>query len=141
MKYLITFSIIALLVQGCFNIQPTLTPTYNDGGYNFNKFNSENLLKQDSIIVSGKVISLNKADTNFFATVQLGCNKANTVNSVGNYKLKLRPSDYKFQLTAISLGYLIVETKPFATIAGDSIIVNFYLEEDKRPLINCEGNY
>lgn len=129
---------LVLLIMACKSEKNNLFPTYNNGSYEFINFTSENLKEKDSVYISGRIHSLDRNKFPVVSTVQLGCFKTNSTN--GEYSIKGRPFNTKSYLTVISLGYLTMETRPFTTKSGDSLIVNFHVAGDERPLINCEGN-
>lgn len=71
------------------------------------------------------------------STITFGCKKVLTQEKQMAFKVKRL--DNKHQLQLASLGYFTIETMPFNFIKGDSVVINFLLYEDDRPLINCNG--
>ncbi|WP_242926420.1 hypothetical protein [Pontibacter vulgaris] len=92
----------------------------------------------DSIVIVGKISALNKKAMLVAPTIKYGCISQRADS--GGYLIKTKAADIKLQLSATAVGYLAVETEPLITQIGDSIVVNFYLTPDERPLLNCEGN-
>lgn len=121
-----------LLMSGCCNLENVMKPTYNNGGYTLDRYTNKSLLEKDSAVISGKITALKGNESLIPSTIKLGDVFHKT--SSGTYKLKVRPSEAKRHLTAISIGYLSIEAEPFVTQPGDSIVVNFYLVQDERPL-------
>jgi len=69
----------------------------------------------------------------------IGCYKVQTLTD-GKYSFKIKSSNYTntYFVKAISLGYKTIETA-FFPLNKNSINIDFYLAEDERPFINCEG--
>lgn len=126
-------------MSSCYSTKTALQPTYNKGGYVFNKYDSKSLIQEDSILIVGRISALDKTETLVAPTVKYGCIVQQPGS--GEYRIKAKAADVKFQLSATAVGYLTVETQPLLTQKGDSVIVDFYLAPDERPLLNCEGNF
>ncbi|WP_347158583.1 hypothetical protein [Pontibacter chitinilyticus] len=133
-KIVLNFGLL-LLVSGCCNLNSPMKPTYNNGGYTFKKYKTKSLLAEDSVIISGKITDLNTNKPLVFSTLKLGCISQQTTS--GGYKLNIRPFNVKSQLQAIPLGYLSVETEPFVSHSGDSIVIDFYVVKDESMIIDC----
>ncbi|MER2996489.1 hypothetical protein [Pontibacter populi] len=138
MKTMLLFLVLATLFVSCKTEQLALTPTYNKGGYTFKIHKSRYLAAQDSIYVGGSIFDVNTKELLEVGKIELGCSSSNNLN---NYSFRMHNWDIAVPVTAKYVGYLTVETAPFITQAGDSIVVNFYLAPDEKPLLNCEGSF
>lgn len=114
-----------------------LKPTNNKGGYTFDHFTKQDSKNGNDIVISGKVFDLKTKETIEEVTIKFGCKKIK-VDKNGEYIFDLKPNDLeKNYLNAIGLGYKPIETEYFPLKPKDSIIINFYLSEDDKPLIDC----
>ncbi|WP_439880901.1 hypothetical protein ACSX1A_17310 [Pontibacter sp. MBLB2868] len=91
----------------------------------------------DSAWVTVKVKDEEGGNAPMPLTIVYGCQKMQTQQKQASFKV--RRLDNKHQLKVAALGYLTVETMPFDFSKGDSVVVDFVLGEDDRPLVNCEG--
>ena len=115
-----------------------LTPTYNSGGYTMAKLNNKLLNQSESAIIYGYVKEYNSLNKLQIASIKIGC-AIIQVDSIGYYQFKGKIGDSPIFLTCSFIGYKSIETQHFKLERGDSVKVDFFLAEDDRPLINCEG--
>ncbi|GAA4303757.1 hypothetical protein [Nibribacter koreensis] len=138
MNRLIIYFSLALIVSSCTSVKPVLQPTYNKGGYTFQKYHSKSLATEESVVIVGSITDLVKNNNLGSSSIKYECTTQQS--SSGEFSLKGKASAIKFQLIANSVGYLKVETEPFHTQPGDSIVVNFRLAQDEKPILYCEAN-
>lgn len=131
------YLVLILLVSGCVNTKNTMQATYNKGGYQLRTYKKSEVVVEDSVLITGKISALNEANNLVAPIIKYGCNIQHS--STGEFRFKVKTSDVKLSLSASAVGYLTVDTEPLHTQAGDSLIVNFILAPDERPLLNCEG--
>ncbi|WP_157207848.1 peptidase associated/transthyretin-like domain-containing protein [Mariniflexile maritimum] len=137
-KQILIFFIYLLLLNGCSSIKEELIPTYNKGGYKMKIVKSN--IKASYLKISGKVSDVmnNKPLDNVYLSI--GCNKIKNSQN-GEYSILIK-NDFKDNylfVEVVSIGYKTIQTK-FINITNESEIkIDFYLTEDDRPLINCEG--
>ncbi|NDK55164.1 hypothetical protein [Pontibacter fetidus] len=137
MKNLLFYLLISALFVSCKTEQLALTPTYNKGGYTFKVYKSKYLAAQDSIYIGGSVYDIVTKELLEGAVVNYGCNYYG--DQLGNYSLITRPYSIGYPLVSRYVGYLNVETTPVIFQAGDSVRIDFYIAQDERPLIHCDG--
>ncbi len=123
---------------GCSSIKNKLIPTDNKGGY---KITIENNLNIDptEIHFVGKVFDVSNREPIANAELVIGCLKIKT-NLNGEYSFKIIKSDTEITyIKGISVGYKTIETI-FLNLKNNNFVkIDFYLTEDDRPFINCEG--
>lgn len=113
----------------------TLKPTYNRGGFALNFYKSKSISKA---VIVGQVKDVDTKQTIGFATIKVGCLTIQS-DSSGRYAISEKaPSDISF-LTCSFIGYRMIETEHFRLSNGDSLKIDFFLAQDDRPIINCEG--
>lgn len=137
-KQIILFTINFLLLLGCSSTKEKLIPTYNEGGYKIK------IIKLDSKInelrIRGKVYDVKNKLPLSDVELAIGCLKVKSLpNGEYSFLLKKDLKDSIFFIEAISIGYKSIETNLLSTVDRNEIIIDFYLSEDDRPLINCEG--
>lgn len=112
-------------------IEPIKFSTNNDGYYTLKLENFQGN-------IYGRVLDLEQHKPLEKATVSMGCYKAFT-DSDGRFKFSIEPKkNFLLYLNCNSIGFIPIETK-IIEFSKNSIEINFYLQEDKRPIINCEG--
>ena len=112
--------------------------TNNRGGYKLKVLDNKENIELEDINISGQVVDLETNEPLPYTEITIGCNKIKT-SSDGKYTIKVERGQH-FYLKASSIGYRIIETDFLNFKKKNSIQIDFFLEEDKRPLINCEGN-
>lgn len=126
-----------LALNGCSSLENNLIPTYNKGGYKIIINNKKTAINSEEINISGKVFDATTGKPISNVELTATCIKTN-VSSQGEYSFRTKKSSYKqFYIKVNSFGYKTIETN-FIDLTNN-IEVNFYLAEDDRPLINCEG--
>jgi hypothetical protein len=134
-KYLINIFIFTVLI-GCAQ-KSVLLPTYNQGRYSFQLYHSKELENQKMTYVGGSIVDLESKKMLTGSIVEFGCLKAYPED--GLYEFRLGKTNVSTPVEAKAIGYLSIFTAPCKLNDGDSLVVNFYLAEDKRPIINCEN--
>jgi hypothetical protein len=113
-----------------------ITPSYANGsGYIWETQKAEKKII-DSIWVNLSVHDNMGNLLTYGTTISSLCQKLQVDN--GKAAIKLKRSDIKRHFRAVSIGYFTVETEPCFFSENDSVIIDFVLAEDDRPLINCE---
>jgi len=138
--YYIKGIIILLIAEllGCKPIETKhLKPTFNKGGYVIKKTN-DIFLPKDSIIIQGYIKDISAMKSLNFSNVKLGCTSVKSDEN-GFYIIKAKRNDDLSFLTCYSIGYRTIETERLILTKYKLININFFMIEDDRPLINCEG--
>ncbi len=137
-NYRIIFFTFLFLFISCSAAKNELIPTDNSGGYKIESKNNSNV-PSGLINVFGKVIDIKTKKPISHTQLIIGCTKANTIEN-GKYSIIINDTEdlYVF-LKAISVGYKTIETKFLNFTNNNFIKIDFYLVEDDRPFINCEG--
>tara|TARA_R110002020_G_C16261559_1_gene770507 strand:- start:1285 stop:1773 length:489 start_codon:yes stop_codon:yes gene_type:complete len=133
------FSLLAILCSSKFSDQNpdrTINPSYaNKSGYKWQFLKSKNDIG-DSTWFSIKLQKIDGTSFKELTTIEVNCNRFMVNN--GQISFKAKNSMVKSQLTANSIGYFSVRTRPEIFKKNDSITIDFIMSEDDRPLINCE---
>jgi hypothetical protein len=132
-KKIIIFGYLSILIS-CSSVEKKLIPTYNKGGYQVNILKTN--LNDTSI--EGKIFNFANGKPISHSEVIIGCLKYKT-SSNGEYSFKLNNLSDTFFIKASSIGYKTVETNFINLNKKGKMRIDFYLIEDDRPLINCEG--
>ena len=135
--------LIALLIVlgGCSTTNNKLIPTANKGGYTIDVVKSKSKTNSDEVIIKGTIFDvITGAPVETPVTLKVGCLKVQ-VSSKGNYSFTTKnfKNDYFF-IEVISIGYKSVVTNFLDLKNKNELIINFYLAEDDRPLIECPPN-
>lgn len=126
------------LLTSCSSSKEKLINTDNKGGYSLMILDkNEDFQSDDEVIIIGKVVDLVTNDPLVNSELTIGCNKFYT-SSDGKYSLKVKKGETLYIKTS-SIGYKKIETSFLNLKQKKSIKIDFFLEEDDRPLINCEG--
>ncbi len=116
----------------------TLLPTNNKGGYTLQKISGKT--NNTTIRINGKAMNLKDNSEISDAKITFICTKVIT-NKKGEYEFLMRNNDLeKNYLKIIALGFKTVETDFFQIKPGINLKINFYLEEDDKPFIDCVTN-
>ncbi len=136
-KNIVFLSIVLFAVISCRN-QPlsAIKPTYNKGGYTIS-ITSNKKKAENSIVISGQFRDIETDKPIASGWITSGCQKI-LIDSLGFYYAKENAYDKVF-LISTAIGYREIETEHFKAEKGDSVRINFFLVQDDRPLINCEG--
>ena len=135
-KLIIFVSII--IVIGCSSVKNKLILTDNKGGYVITIENKSDI-DQSEIRFVGKVFDVSNEEPIANAELVMGCLKTKTSLN-GEYSFEIVKSDLEIIfIKGQSVGYKTIETNFLNTENNNSVKIDFYLVEDNRPLINCEG--
>lgn len=138
-KYAIhSLSLLLLIVSGVFicDSEKDIIPSYSNGsGYRYKILKTKNKVN-DSLWVNISISDKSGDFIKYGTQVITGCTKIDVKN--GQVSLLLRNVSVESIFTASSIGYFVVETKPFFFQENDSVVINFVLGDYDRPLINCE---
>lgn len=89
------------------------------------------------VLIFGEVLDLNDNKEIKDVKITLACTSI-TTNNKGEFEFTVRNNDLKTNyLEVVALGYKTVETGFFSISPKISLEINFYLEEDDKPFINC----
>lgn len=117
-------------------ISQEIIPTNNKGGYTLNYTAQEGINKKESIIIFGVVYDVKSLELIQASKIRFLCKDAKT-NEKGEYKIVVEKSNFEYnQLVVKAIGYKTVKTNIFK-IKESSIQINFYLEEEDMPFIDC----
>ncbi len=131
--------LLIILIAGCTSARKQLLPTNNKGGYfiRYNKTTSNNIT--NILKISGRVFDVRTRKTISNTQLLLGCYKTITSEN-GEFTFRINPSNYNSIFIETNfIGYKSILTDFINTTNTNEIQIDFYLEEDDRPLINCEG--
>ncbi|GIV37169.1 MAG: hypothetical protein KatS3mg032_1548 [Cyclobacteriaceae bacterium] len=134
-KSILLHLIVGLAITSCQHKVVNIKPTYNKGGYAINHMQSES---KSTTVVFGQVVDIETNQILSPAIVKMGCLTVQTDES-GKYEILQESSTTMSFLTCSFIGYRTIETERFRIVKGDSLKVNFFLVQDDRLLINCEG--
>ncbi|WP_127337712.1 hypothetical protein [Flavobacterium cupreum] len=137
-----------LFFNGCVAVKSNLNPTNNKGGYKVAVIKKKIKQNPNELMIKGRVFDVKTGSTlNSETRLDIACSKI-PASSKGEYtykltvvernKFKLSKEDYFF-IEAISLGYKTIRTDYLEFDDVNEVQIDFYLEEEDRPLINCEG--
>lgn len=128
-----------LIMGSCSTIKTALIPTSNKGGYTINFINQKSNNNSDEVIISGKVYDVRTGNIISNAILTSGCLKIEA-SSNGEYSFQGKKSTYGcFFIKSLSYGYKTIETNFIDMNNTNEINIDFYLTQDDRPIINCEG--
>lgn len=131
------FILLLFIIGGSFttNHQSDLKPSYsNDSGYKLKLFNAIQTVK-DSNWIQIKIRDKNYDFIRDGTQISIGCKRIKVVN--GQISFLLRKIDVAANFRVTAIGYYSVETEPLFLKEKDSVVIDFVLGEDNRPLINC----
>lgn len=136
---IVIFSICSILLISCVSIKSEIIPTYNKGGYKINSFKNDINRNPNDIYIIGRVLDVMNKRPISKAQVTFGCFKTQTLSN-GEYSFKVKKSNNtNSYIESISIGYKTIETDFLDFSSNNTINIDFFLIEDDRPLINCEG--
>lgn len=137
MRNIIFVSIALFIGISCtYQSLSSIKPTYNKGGYTIAITDSKKGI-ENNIVITGQFrdVETDKPITSGWITI--GCQKI-LIDSMGFYHAKENAYDKVF-LISTAIGYREIETEHFRAERGDSVNINFFLVQDDKPLIDCEG--
>lgn len=129
------YLIVGIVIISCQPKVLNIRPTYNNGGFAMSHFQNK---PSNGIVVVGQIKDIETNEIISSATVKMGCLTVQS-NDLGLYKFSMESITSKSFLTCSFIGYRTIETDRFDLITGDSLKVDFFLIQDDRPMINCEG--
>jgi len=136
MKYnCLIFILIGFSISYCQPKLSNLIPTYNRGGYTHDKFKKD---LGDGIVIFGEIRDFETNEAIIAAVVNIGCLTAQP-DGAGVFKFTNLMAAEDIFLTCSAIGYRTIETNRFQVEKGDSLKICFFITQDDRPLINCEG--
>lgn len=144
-----------LFVEGCSSSSSSaksrLIPTNNKGGYRMIVIKKDSKSNNKELVIKGRVFDV-KTDSLLSLGTQLNfiCTKIQA-NPQGEYiykfkvaaigdKVKIDKKDYFF-IEAISFGYKRIRTDYLEINNASEIQIDFYLELDDTPLVDCMPAY
>lgn len=128
------------LIVGCASGKKQLLPTNNKGGYFIKEHKTTSNDISNVLKISGRVYDVKTGNPISNAQLTLGCNKTTTSdNGEFSFKISSISNTIPTFIETNSIGYKSILTDFINTGNTNEILINFYLEEDNRPLINCEG--
>ncbi|GHA53049.1 hypothetical protein [Pontibacter akesuensis] len=92
--------LLILALSGCSSLETVVKPTYNNGGYTFEKYKSKSLQAADSAVITGVVTTRRSDESSLISIVRLGCYSQQTGSDA--YLFKVKPFDVRSQSKAIS---------------------------------------
>lgn len=135
----VQFSIYVFMMISCTSLKHDIIPTYNKGGYKINTFKNDTNRSFDDIYIYGRVLDVLSKKPISNAQLTFGCLKTQT-SSNGEYSFKGKGSNNtNSYIETLSIGYRMIETEFLNFSNNNTINIDFFLMEDDRPLINCEG--
>ena len=129
---------IVIILASCLSHREILIPTNNKGGYKIVSLKNNSNVNPNEVYLFGKVFDVKTKKPINYANLRTGC-FSTSANVNGEYSFKIRKSDNIYLEVFSILGYKNIQTNLFKLNNKNSININFFLTEDDRPLINCEG--
>lgn len=134
-SYILLLFATGVMIISCQPRSLKIRPTYNKGGFTLSHFKNES---KKSIVIFGQVKDIESNRIIRPAVIRMGCLTVQSDNS-GMYKMSEESIGLNSFLTCSFIGYRTIETERFNVQPGDSLRIDFFLIQDDRPLINCEG--
>ncbi|QSB26760.1 hypothetical protein [Flavobacterium sp. CLA17] len=136
------------ILGGCSMFKNELISTSNKRGYKIAVIKENSKQNRNELMIKGRVFDVKTGSVlNSETRLDIVCFKI-LASSEGEYtykltvvegdKIKLSKEDYFF-IEAISLGYKTIRTDYLEFDDVNEVQIDFYLEQEDRPLINCEG--
>ncbi|WP_166920719.1 hypothetical protein [Flavobacterium poyangense] len=138
-RFFLTLFLCLFVLIGCVSTKEKLISTYNSGGYTvvLSKDKLKNL--EEDVIIRGHVYDVKTGKPLSNVQVTSGCFKFQTT-SEGEYSFRSRNLEEGFfYVEAVVYPYLAVETDYIDIYNRKEVVIDFYLAESNRPLIECEG--
>ena len=139
-KNKIVLMLLIILIVGCASRKKQLLPTNNKGRYFIKEQKTTSNEAPNELKISGKVYDVKTGKPISNAQLTLICYKTITSDN-GEFSFKINTvSKYNSIFIETNfIGYKSILTNIINTNNKNDIQIDFYLEEDNRPLINCEG--
>lgn len=123
--------LVCMLLYGC-NVKKKLS-TYNNSYYTVARFNKNKNNLNNNVTINIKALN-GKPINNLTYWIKRDCETVR-VDNASTYHLK---ADYEtLRMEVTGFGYRTVEIKPLNLNVNDSVVFNFYLTPDDRPLLEC----
>ncbi|TDE00388.1 hypothetical protein [Flavobacterium sandaracinum] len=132
-KYL-PLVLVCMLLFGC-QIKKKLT-TYNNSYYTVAIYKMHAKPINNNVTINIKALN-GKPLNNLIYWVKRDCENVRIDNS-STYSLKVAYETLRMEVTGF--GYRTIEIKPLNLTAKDSVVFDFYLTPDDRPLLECITN-
>ncbi|OEK03606.1 hypothetical protein BFP97_19710 [Roseivirga sp. 4D4] len=128
---------LTLITLGCNPEKQTLFPTDNEGGYTIDKYESSDQSLSDSVLIFGKIESIQKKEPLPASFIKWACTTEISDN-IGNYRMMvMRNLDVEFRLSARSMLYQEIRTKSIDFGNLDSLQIDFYLDLSNEVFSSC----
>ena len=127
---------LVLICCSCSSIKNGLIPTNNKGGYKIVYLDKNIEIDSDKIHVFGKVVDIKTNTPLSHSQILIGCLKFETTVN-GEFSFKINKTDIKQHLEISSIGYKKIVTEFLNLKDKNSLKIDFFLEEDDRPMIDC----
>jgi hypothetical protein len=138
-NYNLILTIFFVALNGCSSLKKELILTQNKGGYTVKVVKTNSKTNTNNLKITGKVFDLANGNTLSNAELHIGCYKIKT-SSQGEYTFETTNfNNNLFYMEAIFIGYKTIQTDFINLTNKNEIHIDFFLSEDDRPLINCEG--
>ena len=126
--------VVCISILSC-QVKKRLT-TYNDSYYTVTVFKNQSNALNNNVTVNLK--DLNGLPLNNLTYwVKTDC-KNERIDSASTYSFKVAYETFRMEVTGF--GYRTIEIKPLNLISKDSVVFDFYLTVDDRPLLECITN-
>ena len=123
--------LVCMLLYGC-NVKKKLS-TYNNSYYTVERFNKNKNNLNNNVTINIKALN-GKSINNLTYWIKRDCETVR-VDNASTYHIK---ADYEtLRMEVTGFGYRTVEIKPLNLNVNDSVVLNFYLTPDDRPLLEC----
>ena len=129
-KYL-PMMLVCMLLYGC-NVKKKLS-TYNNSYYTVARFNKNKNNLNNNVTINIKELN-GKPLNNLTYWIKRDCETVR-VDNASTYHFKVDYETLRMEVTGF--GYRTVEIKPLNLNVNDSVVLNFYLTPDDRPLLEC----
>lgn len=139
-KYNFVLILLITLIAGCASEKKQLLPTNNKGGYFIKSHKTTSNDVSNILKISGRVFDVKTGNLISNAQLTLGCYKT-TTSDKGEFSFRIDnvPNYNSIYIEANFIGYKSILTDFINTTNIEEIQIDFYLVQDDRPLINCEG--
>lgn len=135
MKICTLIYLTGIVIISCNPNSRNIKPTYNKGGFTITHFQTE---PRNGAEIFGQVKDFETNEIIRSAIIKLGCLTVQS-DETGTYRVSNGLNSGESFLTCSLIGYRTIETERFKSEKGDSLKIDFFLVQDDRPLINCEG--
>jgi hypothetical protein len=138
-NYILLFFTCLFVLGGCSSFKKELISTNNKGGYKVYTIKSKAKINSEDVTIFGEVFDVETGLPISPVQLTFGCSKIQA-SSKGEYSFKTKnfKDDYFF-IEVISVGYKTIVTNFLDLTNKNEVKIDFYLVQDDRPLINCEG--